>query len=270
MAEPGPKPAPLKAPPSFADMPVIKLADMPAPTRGDDDYDDYEEDEGPVSRVREGLDSAWAWVKSVTVTVVLLVVIVLLVRNYKAWFPRAMGTTMQVFTRMDELKARIAPPQASREALAAAVEKIPQLPPATIEAIMVRSGQALAPSEVFRRATEAAARGRASLAPTAAGEMDSHQDAAMSALTEAEAARLRQYIQRLAAGEATLPYEDDEAMWLSARGVRHLPAERLSRLQDLSAQAVALGLGPKPVPESPSLPSLPPLPSLPAFKDPTR
>jgi hypothetical protein len=93
--------------------------------------------------------------------------------------------------------------------------------------------------------------------------MDSHMDALMAALTDAEAARLRQYLERLAAGEATLPYEDDEAMWLTARGARHLPVERLSRLKDLSAQAVTLGLGPKPEPEAPSLPSLP------AFKEPS-
>jgi hypothetical protein len=197
-------------------------------------------------------------------------VIVLLVRNYKAWFPGAMETTVRVFSRMDELKARIAPPQASRVAMEAAGEKLPQLSPPTIEAIMLRSGQALGPSDVFRRATEAAARGRAALAPSAAGEMDSHMAAVMAALTEAEAASLRQYLRRLAAGEATLPYEDDEAMWLTARGARRLPVERLARLQDLSAQAVTLGLGPKPEPEAPSLPSLPPMPSLPDFKGPSR
>jgi hypothetical protein len=84
-----------------------------------------------------------------------------------------------------------------------------------------------------------------------------------AALTEAEAARLRQYLDRLAAGADTLPYEDDEAMWLTARGARRLPAERLARLRDLSAQAITAGLGPKPEPDTPSLPSLPPLPSLP-------
>ena len=31
-----------------------------------------------------------------------------------------------------------------------------------------------------------------------------------------------------------------------ARGVRRLPAERVARLQDVMAQAVAAGLGPKP------------------------
>ena len=95
-------------------------------------------------------------------------------------------------------------------------------------------------------------------------------DAAMAARGDTEADRVRQYLHRLAAGEATLPYEDDEAMWLTARGARRLPVERLSRLQELSAQAVTLGLGPKPEPEAPSLPSLPPMPSLPAFKEPSR
>jgi hypothetical protein len=221
--------------------------------------------------VREGIDTAWAWVKSLTITALLLLAIAWLVSNYKVWFPSAMETTMRVFTRMDELKARIAPPQASRDAMEAAREKLPQLRPATIETIMLRSGsQALAPIEVFRRASEAAARGRAALAPTAAGELASHTDALMAGLTEAEAPRLRNYLRRVAAGEATLPYEDDEAMWLTARGARRLPAERLSRLQDLNAQAVVAGLGPKPSPETPSLPSLPPLPSLPGFGEPSR
>jgi hypothetical protein len=254
-----------KPPPSYADIPVIKLAEMDEPPP-----EDEEEGGGPLGRVREGIDTAWAWVKSLTVTAVLVVVIVLLVQNYKAWFPQAMEATMRLFTRMDELKARIAPPQASREAMDAAVEKLPQLTTATIEAIILRSGQPMAPAEVFRRASEATARGRASLAPTAARELASHMDAVTAALTEAEAARLRAYLQKLGAGEATLPYEDDEAMWLTARGARRLPAQRLSRLQDLSAQAITAGLGPKPAPEAPSLPSLPPLPSLPAFKEPSR
>jgi len=252
------KAAPEKPPPSYTDMPVIKLAEMDEPPP-----EDEEEGGGAFGRVREGIDTAWAWVKSLTVTAVLLVVIVLLVQNYKAWFPRAMETTMRLFTRMDELKARIAPPQASREAMNAAVEKLPQLSPATIESIMVRSGQALGPAEVFRRASEATVRGRVALAPTAAGELASHMDAVRAALTDAEASRLRQYLEKLAAGEDTLPYEDDEAMWLTARGARRLPAERLSRLRDLSGQAITIGLGPKPAPETPSLPSLPPLPSLP-------
>ena len=95
-------------------------------------------------------------------------------------------------------------------------------------------------------------------------------DALTAELTETEAVRLRAYFEKLGAGEATLPYEDDEALWLTARGARRLPPERLSRLQQLSAQAVTLGLGPKPAPEEPSLPSLPPLPSLPGFKEPSR
>ena len=246
---------------------MLKLAEIKDAPR-DDGYDDDEP--APPGAIREGLGTAWSWIKSLTVSAILLVVIVLLVRNYKDWFPQAMEATMRLFRGMDDLKDRISPPQASRDALAAAVEKLPQLSSATIEAVMLRSGTPLAPSEVFRRATEAAARGRATLAPSAAGEMDSHTAALLAALTEDEADRLRNYGLRVGAGEATLPYEDDEAMWLTARGARRLPAERLDRLQSLYAQTVTAGLGPKPEPQAPTLPSLPPLPSLPSFKEPAR
>jgi hypothetical protein len=85
---------------------VIKLAEMDEPEPEDDEFDD-----GPMSRVRDGIATGWAWVKSLTVTAILLVVIVLLVQNYKVWFPRAMATTMRLFSGMDDLKARYAPPQ---------------------------------------------------------------------------------------------------------------------------------------------------------------
>jgi hypothetical protein len=108
------------------------------------------------------------------------------------------------------------------------------------------------------------------LPSTAAGELDAHMAALRSELSESEAASLSRYMDRVAGGEATLPYEDNEAMWLTARGARRLPAERLARVQQLSAQAVTIGLGAKPAPEEPSLPSLPPLPSLPALEGPSR
>ena len=130
--------------------------------------------------------------------------------------------------------------------------------------------QALPPTEIFRRAAEAAAKGKTTLPPTAEGELDSHMTALVAGLTETEAERLRSYLDRVAAGEAMLPHEHNEAMWLTARGARRLPSDRLARVQQLSAQAVTAGLGSKPAPEDPSLPSLPPLPSLPAFEGPSR
>ena len=259
--------SPSSRPPTpFNDLPVIKLAEINEPEPEEDEFDD-----GPMSRVSEGLATGWAWVKSLTVTAILLVVIVVLVQNYKTWFPRAMGATLRLFSGMDDLKAKYAPPEASREALEAATQQLPQLAPATIETIMTRTGSvALAPTEVFRRASEAAARGKAALAPTASGELDSHMTALLGELNESEAASLRRYMERVAAGEAMLPYEDNEAMWLTARGARRLPPERLARVQQLHAQAITLGLPSKPAPEEPSLPSLPPLPSLPAFEGPSR
>jgi hypothetical protein len=255
-----------RPPQPVSDVPVIKLAELNEPKPETDEFDD-----GPMSGVSDGLATGFAWVKSVTVTAILLVVIYLLVTNYKAWFPQAMATTMRLFAGMDDLKARYAPPQASREALQAATEQLPQLTQPTIETVMARSGSsAPQPTEVFRRAAEAAAKGKAALAPTASGELDSHMAALLGTLNEGEAERLRRYMDRVAAGEAMLPYEDNEAMWLTARGARRLPAERLTRIQQLNAQAITIGLGPKPAPEEPSLPSLPPLPSLPAFEGPSR
>jgi hypothetical protein len=260
--------APARPPAPYNDLPVIALAKIDEPAADEDEFDD-----GPMSRLRDGVAVTWVWIKSLTVPAILLVVIAVLVSNYKAWFPRAMGTTMRVFSGMDELKARYAPPPASREALQVAEVENPHLSPATIEAIMARAGvQTLPPTDIFRRATEATLKGKASLPPTASGELDSHMSALLSALSEGEAERLRAYLDRLAAGEALLPHEDSEAMWLTARGARRLPPDRLARVQQLSAQAVSAGLGAKPAPEDPALPSLPPLPlpSLPAFEGPSR
>ncbi|HET9316310.1 MAG TPA: hypothetical protein VFQ51_12020, partial [Vicinamibacteria bacterium] len=83
---------------------------------------------------------------------------------------------------------------------------------------------------------------RAALGPTSAAELDRLTVALTAELPRAERTRLGAYLQRVRDRAATAPFEDQEAAWLMARAARRLPAERLSRLQELFARAAALGL----------------------------
>jgi hypothetical protein len=98
----------------------------------------------------------------------------------------------------------------------------------------------------LRRALQAAESARPSLPPHVAAEIDHHTAAVAAALDPGETERLREYLAAMRAGTPTAAYQDKEAVWLMERGARRLPAERIARIQDLFAQAVAATLQPPP------------------------
>jgi hypothetical protein len=245
-------------PPSLRDLPVIPLAEMDEPTGTDD------EGQGSwlanlraaflQSRAGEIAPRLWVWCKRLTLTAALLLIAALLASNTSVWLPATTEVGIALFGQVDRLKERVAPstmPPAAAAAIAAASEQLPHLRTETIEQIMAsRAHRALAPPQMFRLAGDAVERGRAALGPSSAAELDRLTEALRAELPRAERARLGEYLERVRARAVTAPFEDQEAAWLMARAARRLPAERLSRLQELFARAVGLGLQPTgPAPE---------------------
>ena len=239
-------------PPSLRDLPVIPLAEMDEPT-GDDD----EGQGGWLANLREAFLQSrageiaprlWVWCKRVTLTAALLLIAALLASHTSVWLPATTEVGIALFGQVDKIKERVAPstlPPAAAAAMAAASEQLPHLRSETIELIMASSAhRALEPPQVFRLAGDAVERGRAALGPSSGAELDRLTEALTAELPRAERKRLGEYLERVRVRAATAPFEDQEAVWLMARAARRLPAEKLSRLQDLFARAAAAGLQP--------------------------
>jgi hypothetical protein len=196
------------------------------------------------SRLSSAFSTLWRWVKRVTIATALIATAALLALNREKWQPQAESAAIALGQNVDKLQAR---PTVPPQAIEAAAAQCPHLRPATIEAVMARSTEGtLDPAELFRRAHQAAERARDTLPNVVVGEMDNHFAAATAELDEGEAKQLRAYLADLRAGTPTAAYQDRQAVWLMSRGVRRLPADRVSRLQELMAQAVTAGLGPNP------------------------
>jgi hypothetical protein len=99
----------------------------------------------------------------------------------------------------------------------------------------------LEPAEVFSRSHEALQRGLTTLGPTEAQEVRDLKAALQNALPAAEREQLREY-ERMRAHRTTLPFEDRQAMILTARAVRALPDGQRQRLKVVWARVVAAGL----------------------------
>lgn len=238
-------------PPSLRDLPVIALAEMDEPTGADEGQGSWLDGLRAAfleSRAAEIAPRLWVWCKRVTLTAALIVIAALLASNTSVWLPPTTEVGIALFGQVDKLKARVAPstvPPAAAAAIAAASEQLPHLRTETIELIMANSAhRALAPPQLFRLAGDAVERGRAALGQSAAAELDRLTEALTAELPRAERTRLGEYLKRVRAQAVTAPFEDQEAVWLMARAARRLPAERLSRLQELFARAAALGLQP--------------------------
>jgi hypothetical protein len=232
-------------PPKLDDLPTIRLADIGEPIPEADTAQGFAL---ALERIRESraagiLLSLWVWIKVIAVLAALVVAGVLLSSNVDAWLPHATMAAIKLFTGMDEVKARIAPPALPPGAVEAVSPQLPQLSPATIEQIMAPSApRTLEPIEVFRRAFQAVSRSRAKLAAADAAELDAILSGLGAELDESEGPRLNEYLARLRSQGDTVSYEEQEAVWLTARAVRRLTPERQGRLQELFAQAVALGV----------------------------
>jgi hypothetical protein len=235
-------------PPSLRDLPVIPLAAMAEPAEADVWEGGWLANLRATfleSRAGQIAPVLWVWCKRVTVTAAVLVIAALLASNTSVWLPPTTEVGIALFGQVDKLKARVAPSTMPPAAIAAASEQLPYLRTETIELIMISSApRALAPPQLFRLAGDAVERGRAALGQPAAAELDRLTEALTAELPRAERTRLGEYLKRVRARAVTAPFEDQEAVWLMARAARRLPADRLSRLQELFARGVALGLQP--------------------------
>ena len=252
--EPSRKPASIPAqeiprkpavpPPSSQKLDVIPFASAPAAPKVEADVWDGEdvwEEPGAVSSMFAVL---WLWVKRVTIASALIVTATLLFLNKEKWLPQAKSAAIVLGQEVDKLSDRV-PRTVPPEAIEAARAEVPYLRPQTIELIMAKSTEGvLAPIEVFRRAHQAAERARPSLPLTVAAEIDHHVAAVAAELDPGEAEQLTAYFAIVRAGTPTAAYQDQAAAWLMARGVKRLPAERIARMQELFAQAVAAALLP--------------------------
>jgi hypothetical protein len=243
---PEPPRAPLKPPPSLQKVDVIPFASGSAPSASEReeevwDGEDAWEEPGAVASMFAVL---WLWVKRVTIATALIVTTVALYLNKEKWLPQAESAAIVLGEGVDELSDRV-PRTVPKAAIEAAHAEVPHLGPQTIELIMAKSTEGvLEPVEVFRRAHQAAERARPSLPKVVAAEIDHHLAAVAAELPPAEGEQLRSYFATVRAGTATAAYQDQEAAWLMARGVKRLPAERVARMQELFAQAITLALQP--------------------------
>ncbi|HET8648196.1 MAG TPA: hypothetical protein VFO85_22055, partial [Vicinamibacteria bacterium] len=89
-------------------------------------------------------------------------------------------------------------------------------------------------------------RARPALTQPAVAELDALTGGLAAELPASDQAWLRAYLERVRSRAVTVRYEDMKALWLISRAARRLPAERLARLQEVMAAAVAMGLQPQP------------------------
>jgi hypothetical protein len=166
------------------------------------------------------------------------------------WVPQTRDAAVTLFSGMDQIKTRVAPSAspgsaALGAAVAASSEQLPVLGVETIQLIMTSSGQALQPVDVMRQTFVALDRARPSLAQPAAAELDSLTTGLAAELPAADGRWLREYLQKVRERAVTVNYEDTKALWLLSRAARRLPADRLSRVQQVLGAAVAMGLQPR-------------------------
>jgi hypothetical protein len=249
---PSPPPPPaVLPPPAVHELPVLRLAELPAETRRVEE-DVYDEDYD-----RPGIfDAIWVFVRRVVVSAALVGGTIAAAATWETWLPKAGLFGIAVFgeiekhtqpPRADEPSADEKERQQREQALRDASDQLPQLAPETIELVMASGlGSVLDPPEVFRRAYDAAERGLTALTPEEAAELDALTKAMIAGLPAAERDRAREY-ERLRMTRTTLPFEDRDMVALLSRAARAMSPEDRERLRVLSGKAVAAGLGVAPV-----------------------
>jgi hypothetical protein len=122
-------------------------------------------------------------------------------------------------------------------------EASPFLSAASAEAVIASSGKRdLEPRGAFRHAMELVTRGRPSLGPGEAADLERLDVAIERQMPRDDGRRWRLYVSRIREGSGTNP-EDDRAMASLVRdAVLKLPSGYLGRLQDLCEKAVAAAL----------------------------
>jgi hypothetical protein len=238
----------------------LRLAPIQDEPEPDQDLYDGELIDGPLT-------IAWLWLKRGVLILALLMGVGSAAAWWPVWLPWVTEHGVMLFTAIDkQVHPERAVPRPSAEeeragqlraAHDAATAQLPHLDAATIERVIAGSlVGVLDPAEVFSRSHEAIQRGLPSLSTEEAEEARELRAALQATLQAADRERLREY-DRMRALRSTLPFEDREALGLTARAARSLPAPQLHRLQALWAKAVAAGLrvsAPRPIAATPSVP----------------
>jgi hypothetical protein len=226
--------APVAAPPPISELPVLRLADAHEVPEVEDEY------EGEETESR--FPALWLWTKRVVLVGVLATVGVLAVLHRETWFPRAGELGQTIFKEVDRRAHSSERAREREQALSNATERLPHLAPATIRLVLAATASGvLEPPEVFQLASEAADRGRSTLPPAEAGELQALQRELLSHLRPSERARLAEY-DRARATRVVFPFENPHALELVARGARAMSPASRERLRALLGKAVAAGL----------------------------
>lgn len=161
-----------------------------------------------------------------------------------AWVPEAGGG--RSLQEIDALESAVSLSGARgarrRDAVQRANLELPHLGVRAIQNI-VESGGPAEPAELFRRSLVASARGLAFLGPSAAQELRLLTTAALGTLPKKEGAQLADYLGRVAAGQPTLPQEDEPMRVLMKAATTRLDATQRARLEELHDSAVHAAIG---------------------------
>jgi hypothetical protein len=224
----------------------LRLAERPEQESAGDLY------EGEDASERPGLlHGVWIWTKRLVVVAVLVGGGILAALTWQTWFPKAGELGEQALTGIDRQVRSKEIESARQQLLEEASEQLPQLAPETIALLLSRR-----PDDVpdlpalFQAATDAVARGRVSLTPLEALELDALQDELLGELHPTERQHVRDY-ERAREARTAFPSEERELLVLLARGAQAMPPKRLERLQGLLGRVIAAGL-PSPPPASTS------------------
>lgn len=221
----------LKPPPPLSELPVLRFAEVDEP-----------ENAGDVYEGESVFHAAWHWTKRIVVVIGLVAGGFLAATTWETWLPKAIRLGPMIFSEIDKYKGSRDTVEQQGKALQEATERLPHLAPETIELVLSSSPTGvLDPAEVFRLASDAAARGVSALTPSEAQELKALWRKLLDAIAPAERERVREY-ERARTRRGTYPSEDRAVFELFARGARALPSWSLERLQALSGKAVAAGL----------------------------
>ena len=127
------------------------------------------------------------------------------------------------------------------EAVQTAALELPHLPPEVVERLVEADGPAPT-GALFRRAAAASFRGGAALGPAATQELRALTTASLASLPYNQRAPLADYLRRAAAGQPTLPDEDERMCALAKTGTLRLSAAQRARLQQLHGLAIRAAL----------------------------
>jgi hypothetical protein len=226
-----PKAPPAMPPPPLEALPTLRLAELPPePEKEEEDiYDDG----------TEGFGAVRLWAKRAALVALALGALGIAV-SWRSWWPGLQEHGAAVTTT---LEAKLEKDREAR-AFETSLAQFPHLDAATVR-LLSRDAPDLVhadPLEVFRRAYDAAERGLPTLAPEEAKELGQLHSRLLATFSAREREILSDY-DGARRTRGTLPFQDRDALDLTARAANALPPESRTRLQKLNGKAIAAGLG---------------------------